>query len=195
MHNFQIKNCKTDSIETKMTQICIKSAFIKCTGRTLAFHFATGVQMPRTRGNPPPKDVRAWRLRLSGHLARAKTSTDCTCTTLNYVWATEGLEASSCQTNNNVAVDSQIRPPASSEYWSVHWQPVSPRLLYAVCGGNLWRQPRSRPGQGLWDKMTTPQIVTAIVLVSANLGCGRMIAECGQQRQGQNGHSQHPYVS
>jgi len=76
LHNFQIKNCKTDSIETKMTQICIKSAFIKCTGRTLAFHFATGVQMPRTGGNPPPKDVRAWRLRLSGHLARAKPSTD-----------------------------------------------------------------------------------------------------------------------
>ena len=40
-------------------------------------------------------------------------------TALTHIWATEGLELSSWQTKDNVAVDSQIRPPACSEYPSV----------------------------------------------------------------------------
>jgi len=97
---------------------------VDCRGALMAGSLQTG-------RNPPMEDVRAWRLRVFEHLARAKPAT----ATLAHTWATEGLEASSWQTKDNVAADSQIRPPVCSEYWSVHCLLVSPRPLYmeAIC--------------------------------------------------------------
>jgi len=46
------------------------------------------------------------------------------------ICATKGLEASSWQTKDNVADNSWIRPPACSEYWSVHCLAMSSRPLY-----------------------------------------------------------------
>jgi len=46
------------------------------------------------------------------------------------------------QTNN--------RPPAGSEYWSVHWLSTD-ELKTDVRGGNWWSQPRSRPGHARDD--------------------------------------------
>jgi len=52
------------------------------------------------------------------------------CMALTHAWATERLEASSWQTKDNMAVDSRLRPPSCSEYWSVHCLATSSRQLY-----------------------------------------------------------------
>ena len=72
-------------------------------------------------------------------------------TALTHIWATEGLELSSWQTKDNVAVDSQIRPPACSEYWSVHWLVTSPRPLYMEAA----REDSHVPGQSTLVMMMT----------------------------------------
>jgi len=54
------------------------------------------------------------------------------------------ISASTSQTKENVAVDSRIRPPACSEYWSVHCLPTSSRPLYV----ETIREDSHAPGRG-----------------------------------------------
>ena len=69
----------------------------------------------------------------------------CTRTAVTCMWATEGLEASTCQTKDNMAVDGWIRPPAC-KYWSVQCSLPADEPKTAVCGGNSCKEPHCRPG-------------------------------------------------